>query len=181
MEDKYTKIENLVILAKDNDGQALMELYDIFLPYLKSWYSKLVLNQHTFDDISQEYFIWLVMAIKKYNGTCTFTSYITKTIKNNLFMLIRKKYLENSTELTFLIEDNYCLEDLIINKIDLLNMIEKSKKLSDIEKKVLKDYYFNDLTLYCISSQIDKKYSTTAKIKSKALLKLYEHMKDKQD
>lgn len=174
MEDKYTHIENLVLKAKSNDKESLMELYNIFLPYLKMWYSKVILKEHTFDDLSQEYFLWLVAAIDKYKGSSTFTGYITITIKNNLFMLIRKKSFEVSTDLVFLIEDTNCLEDLIVNKLDVLNMIEKSKTLSDIEKKVLKDYYFNDLTLYCISSNLDKKYSTVAKIKSKALVKLYE-------
>lgn len=174
MEDKYIKIERLVQAAKNNNKDSILELYYIFLPYVKMWYSKVTLKEHTFEDILQEYFIWLNTAISKYNGTCTFTSYITKTIKNNLFMLIRKKYLETSTDLTFLIQDNTCLEDLILNKIEIHDMIEKSSKLTDIEKKVLKDYYFNDLTLYCISSKINKKYSTTAKIKSKALVKLYE-------
>lgn len=174
MESKYKYIERLVIEAKENNKESLMELYNIFLPYLKMWLSRITLKEYTFDDIKQEYFLWLVYAINKYKGTCTFTSYITMTIKNNLFMIIRKKYLETSTELTFLIEDNTCIEDLVCNKLDLLNMVEESKKLTDIERKVLKDYYFNDLTLYCISSRINKKYSTTAKIKSKALLKLYE-------
>lgn len=174
MESKYEKIERLVQEAKENNKDSLIELYNTFLPYLKMWLNRVTIKEHSFDDITQEYFLWLVTAIEKYQGTSTFTSYITMTIKNNLFMLIRKKYLETSTDLTFLIEDNTCIEDLVVNKIDILNMINESKKLTDIERKVLKDYYFNDLTLYCISSRINKKYSTTAKIKSKALIKLYE-------
>lgn len=174
MENKYDEIERLVLEAKDNNKDSLIKLYDTFLPYLKMWFSRIKINDYTFEDLAQEYFLWLVSCVKKYSGTCTFTSYFTVTIKNNLFMLIRKKYLETSTELTFLIEDNTCIEDLIVNKIDILNMITQSKKLTEIEKTVLQDYYFNDLTLYCISSKINKKYSTTAKIKSKALIKLYE-------
>lgn len=174
MESKYEKIERLVQEAKENNKDSLIELYNTFLPYLKMWLTRITVKEQTFEDITQEYFLWLVMAIKKYSGSSTFTSYITMTIKNNLFMLIRKKYLETSTELTFLIKDNTCIEDLVVNKIDVLNMINQSKKLTDIERKVLQDYYFNDLTLYCISSKINKKYSTTAKIKSKALAKLYE-------
>ena len=124
MEDKYIKIERLVQAAKNNDKDSILELYYIFLPYVKMWYSRVTIKEHTFEDILQEYFIWLNTAINKYNGTCTFTSYITKTIKNNLFMLIRKKYLETSTDLTFLIQDNTCLEDLIINKMEIHDMIE---------------------------------------------------------
>lgn len=174
MEDKYSHIENLVKKAKVNDKDSLLELYNIFLPYLKMWYYKVILKEHTFEDVSQDYFLWLVSAIEKYKGSSTFTGYITMTIKNNLFMLIRKKTFEYSTDLTFLIEDNSCLEDLVVNRLDVLDMISKSYTLTDIEKRVLKDYYFNDLTLYCISSQLNKKYSTIAKIKSKALVKLYE-------
>lgn len=174
MESKYEKIERLVIESKNNNKDSLIELYNLFLPYLKMWLSKVNIKDHTFEDIKQEYFLWLVSAINKYSGTSSFTSYITMTIKNNLFMLIRKKYLETSTDLTFLIEDTHCIEDLIVNKMDIFNMINESKKLTDIERKVLKDYYFNDLSLYCISDKINKKYSTTAKIKTKALLKLYE-------
>lgn len=174
MENKYQKIERLVLESKDNNKDSLIELYNIFLPYLKMWLSKITIKNLNYDDISQEYFLWLVSAITKYSGTCTFTSYITCTIKNNLFMLLRKKHLEVSTELTFLIQDNTCLEDLVVNKITVLDIINKSKNLTNIEKNVLKDYYFNDLTLYCISSKINKKYSTVAKIKSKALVKLYE-------
>lgn len=138
------------------------------------WYFKVSMKEHTFEDISQEYFLWLVAAIDKYNGDSTFVAYITMTIKNNLFMIIRKKTYEVSTDLIFLIEDPNSLEDLVVSKIAILDMIESAKTLTDIERKVLKDYYFNDLTLYCISSSLNKKYSTVAKIKSKALEKLYD-------
>lgn len=174
MEKKYAEIEKLVIESKNNNKDSLMKLYDIFLPYLKMWLSRIDIKNQTFDDISQEYFLWLVAAINKYSGSCTFTSYITVTIKNNLFMLVRKKYWETSTELIFLIQDTTCIEDLVVNKIDTLDMINNSKKLSSIERKVLIDYYFNDLTLYYISSNLNKKYSNIAKIKTNALKKLYD-------
>lgn len=173
MENKYKYIENLVSKAKNNDKDSLIELYNLFLPCLKYWYSKIYLKNYTFDDISQEYFFWITSAIDKYNGNSTFAAYIKNTIKNNLFMIIRKKNYEVLTDLIFLVEDINSIDDLIINKVYILDLINNTKELSDIEKLIIKDYYYNDLSLKEISKKINKKYSTVAKIKSRSLEKLY--------
>lgn len=173
MENKYKHIENLVLKAKSNDKDSLIELYNIFLPCLKHWYSKIYLKEYTFEDISQEYFFWLTSAIDKYNGGSSFAAYIRNTIKNNLFMLLRKKNYEILTDFIFLLEDNFTIDDFIINKIYILNVIDKTNKLSDIEKTVIKNYYFNDLSLKEISEKFNIKYSTVAKIKTRSLQKLY--------
>lgn len=173
MENKYKHIEDLVIKAKSNDKDSLIELYNLFLPCLKYWYSKIYLKKYTFEDISQEYFFWLTSAIDKYKGDSSFAAYIRNTIKNNLFMIIRKKNHEVLTDLIFLVEDNISIDDFIINKIYILNVIDKTNKLSDIEKTVIKNYYFNDLSLKEISEKFNIKYSTVAKIKTRSLEKLY--------
>lgn len=170
----FEQIENLVIKAKNDDVESIEILYCSFIPFITIWSSKLKIPNYSFEDLKQECFIYLMCAIEKYQGTTTFVSYATQTIKNNLFYLLREQLKEdkNTLNIPFEMSSNESVENFILKNIEASIIEAAINSLTSLEQRIIKDYYFNDLNLKQISLNLDLKYITTVKKKDKALLKL---------
>lgn len=173
------EIEHLVLRAKADEALAYEILFCVFTPYIKIWCNKLRIPNYSYDDLNQECFLYLVHAIEKYHGTDTFIRYATKTIKNNLLYLLREQiklvqmpYAMPYDNLNVGAETMDSIENFVITSIEN-NIIDNAiKSLTPVEKKIISDYYFNDINLRSISNSMDMKYITTVKKKDAALKKL---------
>lgn len=172
------EIELLVRKAKLGDSKAIESLFFAFTPYINLLVSKFHIRGYDKDDLVQESFIVLNNAINKYNCNNTFVSYVTRALKNNIIYLLRKSTSHDKTiMIDNLLEDSSNLELDVLNHIDLEHLSCSMKNLSELEVKIIKDYYFNDYTLMSISKQLDEKYITTAKRKDRAITKLRNYLK----
>lgn len=166
------ELEQLVTKAKLGDISAEEKIFYSFIPYINLLISKFNINGYDRDDLVQECYLVLNKAIRKYKGNRTFAIYVTKALKNNMLYLLRK-----STKLQYSIIDNLLeapnnIEIDVLSHLELEHLSESLKNLSEKELKIIKDYYFNDITLLSISKALDEKYITTAKAKERAITKL---------
>lgn len=166
------EIEKLVIQAKTGDSSAEEKIFFSFIPYINLLISKFNINGYDRDDLVQECYIVLNKAILKYKGHRTFAVYVTKALKNNMLYLLRKSTKLEYSIIDNLIEDPSDLELDILSQLDIKHLSHSLKNLSPKELQIIKDYYFNDISLVCISEKLDEKYITTVKIKDRALSKL---------
>ena len=166
------EIEKLVIQAKLGDSSAEEKIFFSFIPYINLLISKFNINGYDRDDLIQECYIVLNKAILKYKGNNTFAVYVTKALKNNMLYLLRKSTKLEYSIIDNLIEDPSNLELDILSHLDIKHLSHSLKNLSPKELQIIKDYYFNDISLVCISEKLDEKYITTVKIKDRAIAKL---------
>lgn len=175
---KYMEIENLVCKAKLGSAEDEEKLYYSFIPYINLLVSKFNIKSYTKDDLRSECYLALNKAIKSYNGTSTFVPYATKCLKNHVLLLLRNSIkLDEIVLIDNVLESNNCIEEDIINKLEIDKLSRAIKTLSPKEQKIIQDYFFNDLSLVAISKVIDKKYITTVKTKDRAINKLKELIK----
>lgn len=166
------EIEKLVTKAKLGDTAAEEKIFLNFIPYINLLISKFKIQGYDRDDLVQECYIVLNKAISKYTGNRTFVIYVTKSLKNNMVYLLRKSTKLQYSIIDNLLQDPNDLEIDVLSHLDIEHLSESLKHLSPKELKIIKDYYFNDITLLSISKALDEKYITTAKTKDRAISKL---------
>ena len=170
---KIEEIEELVSNYKKTYDKLYEEqLYFAFIPYINLLCSKFFITGYSKDDLQQEAFLTLHHCIEKYKSNGTFVAYVTTALKNKFIMLLREATKVSYNEINDTIADNDDIEINFLNKESLNNLSKSICNLSPIEQKIIKDYYFNDLSLVSISKQINVKYITTAKKKDRAITKL---------
>ncbi len=174
------EIEKLVVKAKLGCVAAEEKIFYSFIPYINLLVSKFDIAGYDRDDLVQECYITLHKAITKYTGHRTFATYVTKSLKNNMVYLLRKSTKIQYSIIDNLLEDPKDLELDILGQLDIEHLSESLKHLSPKELKIIKDYYFNDITLLSISKTLDEKYITTAKTKDRAISKLKNMMENKK-
>lgn len=170
---KIEEIEELVNNYKGTQDKLYEEqLYFAFIPYINLLCSKFFIKGYSKEDLQQEAFLTLHNCIMKYKNNGTFVAYVTTALKNRFVMLLRESTKVNIGEINDSITDDNDIEMSFLSKESLNNLSKSISHLSDLEQKIIKDYYFNDLSLVSISKQINVKYITTAKKKDRAIEKL---------
>ena len=173
MDYKYMEIEQLVNMTKKGDSAAEEKLYFKFVPYISMLVSKFRIKGYDKDDLINECYIAFTKAINNYKGDSTFTSYVTKCLKNHILLLLRYSVqLEEVTIIDDILSTKSNVEDYVVNKLNVNSLGEALKKLTPKEAYIIEKYFFNDLSLVTISEIIDEKYITTVKTKDRALTKL---------
>lgn len=169
----HNEIEKLVISAKEGSIDAENELYMAFIPYINMLVSKFRIKGYDRDDLTNECYLAFNKALQRYAGTSTFVSYVTKCLKNHILLLLRYSVkMEEITLVDDIFADTSDVELEIFNKLAITSLSTALKTLSTRELEIIRDYYFNDLSLVSISKVIDAKYITTVKIKDRAIDKL---------
>lgn len=174
------EMERLVVQAKLGCIDSKEKIFFSFIPYINLLVSKFNISGYDREDLIQECYIVLHQAINKYKGRKTFISYVTKALKNNMIYLLRKSTKIQYSLIDNMLEDPNNLEIDILNILDIEHLSKSLKHLSPKELKIIKDYYFNDITLISISKKLDEKYITTAKTKDRAISKLKSLMNNKE-
>ena len=138
----YKVVENLAILAKNNDEKAKEDLVKEFKPLIDGFSRKIFIHGFEYEDIVNEAYITLFKCIKMYNpDSHRFVGYAVNAIKNNLNYLIEKsikrKYSEGLSA--------YTLTDKLENVLECEEDILENK-LSDIAYEQLFDVLKTELT-----------------------------------
>ena len=149
MQDNYEQINKLVEACKNNDSEALFQLYEFYKPLLLSSVSRCIyknpkLSRHR-DDIFRESVFVLQKLVEQYDSTLTYFSYFLSTrIDINLFRYVTDKY---QTE-EYFIED-YCIQEDSydpFNKINSAISIHAAlEKLNEKQREAIELYFFDGL------------------------------------
>lgn len=172
-EDKYVYINELVGKAKDDDKQALFELYDFYKPLILSSIKRCIykepkLNLYREDLLLDAIFV-LQKIVQQYNPSLTYFSYFVSTrIDITLF-----RYLQNKYEIYEFIEEqkNYQeKQEDPFNKINNIIVIQQAlEKLPNQYKEVLEMYFFEDLDQNECALRLNISQSAFSKRLKKAL------------
>ena len=149
--------EELVILARDNDAEAIETLMERYKSVVKAVTHSLYLSGGDSEDLLQEGMVGIFKAVATYNGKSPFSSYVFTCVKNNVLSAVRKygsnknlplkNYIslsgfgEGADKPEIVISDGFDPETDYINK-------ESEKELKSNIKKILSSMEYKILTLY---------------------------------
>ena len=149
--------EELVILAKNNDAEAIETLMERYKSVVKAVTHSLYLSGGDSEDLLQEGMVGIFKAIATYNGKTPFSTYVFTCVKNNVLSAVRKYgsnknlplknyislsgYGEGADKPEIVISDGFDPETDYINK-------ESEKELKSNIKKILSGMEYRILTLY---------------------------------
>ncbi|GAA0767952.1 hypothetical protein GCM10008908_07610 [Clostridium subterminale] len=181
----YSKLENLILKAKNKDQSAMEELLNEYKYLIIKQASKVHVRGYEMEDLIQIGNITIIRCLEKYiQGKGNFTAYISYAIKNNFNYLIRQRAKDNEVQtIEAPVSTNLRIEDTLIADASTEdNFIEKEmykliKKEVDNLQENLRDLitfiYINcegNLKEYSISRSLN--YSTAAKRRTLAFKKL---------
>ncbi|WP_446898502.1 sigma-70 family RNA polymerase sigma factor [Clostridium sp. LBM24168] len=183
MNDK-SKIEKLVISAKNGDKRALEELCTSFKGFIINKSSAIYIRGYEMEDLVQEGYKSVVTAVNKYDlERNSFTAYVTNAITKNFYNLMRRNLSKPcSCSLNSLNEEGCELVDTLVssenieedfieleNKLELVNDIDK---LSSNEKDIIYWYYMDKKSLGEYAESRGINYRTAVYRKKTAVDKL---------
>lgn len=182
MQDNYEKINQLVKLCKDNDSDALFQLFDFYKPLLLSSVNRCIykntkLSRHR-EDIFRESVFVLQKLVEQYDPSLTYFSYFLSTrIDINLFRYVSDKYHTDE----YIIED-YCPDE---NSYDPFNKINSAisihsalDKLNDKQREAIELYFFEGLDQEEASLKLNITQSSFSKRLQRGLSKMKELLGD---
>ncbi|MBD7911719.1 MULTISPECIES: RNA polymerase sigma factor SigY [Clostridium] len=133
--------EKLIARAKDGDKYAFEMLIGRNLSILKGYILKLTCNKDLTEEILQETLLSAVIHIDSFTSKAKFSTWLIKIATNKY-----KDYLRRNKETDILLDiipSSYSLEEEIINKEELEEVLEILKSMSNDKRVVfiLKHYY----------------------------------------
>ncbi|WP_440250802.1 sigma-70 family RNA polymerase sigma factor [Clostridium sp.] len=167
----YKRIDYLVSKANEKDTDSILELFNLYSPFLNNFLNSINIDSYDINDLKQECYLVLINCLRKYNYNFPFTSYYIKSCKNRIYSLI-KFNKEIAIDHYDFIEDTKEFEDFCIHKLDVFKLKEALKTLSIEDKLIIEDYFFNNMSLIDMSIKYDLKYITLVKRKDRILRKL---------
>lgn len=171
------EINSLVISAQNGDNASILKLFQNYQPFINNFLKTIYSKIYETNDLKQECYITLVSCIKSYNFTYPFTSYYIKSVKNNIYNLIKHSKEANLIHCNYdFIVSETTLEDLLIQKIDIKKLYSCLNSLKDSDRKIIIDYYFNNLSLTEIARKNNLKYITLVKKRNRIIKYLKNNM-----
>lgn len=165
----YEEIEKQVILAKENNDNAIINILEAFKPYIITLIKNTKVNGYTREDLVQELNIKILECINKYNGENTFVGYCTRALKNRIYNLYKNNKKHDNLELQ---DNNFKNENFEFDNYKIENLLFSNLSLNDIEKNIMILYYINRHTLKEISVILGIPYFKVISLKKLALKKL---------
>jgi RNA polymerase sigma factor (sigma-70 family) len=165
------KLGDLVVIYKNGEKEALMEIVNIFKPVI----NKFKRNSYC-EDMDSELILFMITLLEKMPMREEFLkdekvvfSYIFKSLKNKYIRVNKKHYIQYNRELPneeiFNYKEYYSLE----SNVEFHDMI---KDLSDCEKNILNKRYIYNLTESDIARELKTSRQYINKVHKKALTKL---------
>ncbi|MTI70053.1 MAG: sigma-70 family RNA polymerase sigma factor [Firmicutes bacterium] len=180
----YSEINILYEKSLLGDNEALEELIKrlkpLVLSSIKRYYNKIYL----YDDLIQEGYEVILNGIKDYDeskGT-HLLGYLKMMLK--YFYLNKSKYEldtislniligeEDSLELIDTLKDSVIIDEEIIKNEEINKLFSIISKLSERQKYIIYEYYFNNISLKRISKDLNISYRTVVNIKVQGIKKL---------
>ncbi len=177
-EVKYMKngeLEELVKRGKEGDQEALHLLMDKYKPLILKLASKYRIPSYEFEDVVQYGYLTLIKAIKMYKlESNSFNGYVIRAIRNNILDLFKKNVklyneINDDRVLNICIDKELTVEEHILAGEEIKRLYKVLDKLSEDEKKIINDYYFNNKTLKTIACENNLNYKKIVKDKKRVL------------
>ena len=171
------EINSLVISSRNGDNTSILKLFQIYRPFLNNFLRTINTNLFDLDDLMQDCYLTLITCIKSYNFNYPFTAYYTKSVKNNIYNLVKHSKEANLIHCNYdFIVSETTIEDLLIQKIDIQKLYSCLNSLKEDDRNLLLDLYFNELSLTDIAKNNDIKYITLVKKKNRIIKYLKKNM-----
>lgn len=141
MDFKNLKEENLIARAKDGDKYAFEILINKNFSILKGYVLKLTCNKDLTEDIIQDTLLSAVININKFTPKAKFSTWLIKIATNKYRDYLRK--VKETDILLNVIPSSYCLEDVVIKKNEIEEVLKILKDMPNDKRVVfiLKHYY----------------------------------------
>lgn len=168
--------------AKSGDGEQLENLINYYTPAIKSRCSKYNINGFDFDDTFSEGVRTLLKCVRSYNfGSTPFGAYFFRALVNELNYILRKSYKSADIAKRMYspkerIDEGEDVEDKLLGKETKKELREYISSLTDVEKKVVSEVYFNRKTMAEVSREMNLKFSKVQHIRNMALNKMRKQM-----
>lgn len=180
----FDKIENLVLLSKQDNSKAKEELCAQFTPLIIKLSMKTYVNGFDFEDLKSECYKTLFKCVLLYDPSKhRFVAYATNAIKNSINNLIRTSLRKSLGEgcKTLSLKDNseYVLsydmdsvEDRLFKNLFHKELKNEIAKLSFDEKLLIEFLYYKKTSLKAFAAYRGMPYGKAFNIKKKMLKKL---------
>ena len=177
--DKLNK--NLIQKVLDGDNSATIEFINFSKPLV--WGALLKYDQlsnEEREDLFQEIFFKLFnnnkKRIKMWKGKSKFSSYLYMiTINSTLDYLKSSKYQKSKNNKNI---DDLKIESQNLEYADIYSLNESINHLKNLEKEVIKLYYFKQLKEKEIARVLNKSINTISSIKYRAIQKMKNYLKE---
>lgn len=172
-------IEELVIRAKDGDNDAVQEIIKRYRGLVIKEAAKYKIPSYDFEDVVQHGYLTIIKSIEMYKeNSSAFNGYVINAIRNNFYALLKGK-IKNYREVpddTLLDLDferyDFTIEDQIIAYDEVKRLYRALDILSEEERRIIDEFYFENKALKEIACEGNKDYGKTFRMKKKALNKL---------
>ena len=180
-QNDYIHIDSLVNKVKDNNTDALWELFDFYQPIIRSCVSKVNKKYKTIqkEDLISECAFILKDLCNKYDQDKSYFSYYFNTrLQPYLIAKIKSKYLEKNTVISLSTIEEY-------EHLDQIEILEEStildeaiKGLPDNLKQIIDLFYFKNLTQSECAVILNISQPAFSKKLKTALAKIKKNIKD---
>lgn len=183
MDRKHKRqIDQCLIDIKNGDKESVTTLHSLIAPTLRHIALKYMRDENSADDLVQEFWGDIFKIATSYvfiqNGFNFLCKIMTRRALNALKKSTREKgnvvYVDYSAIENFAVEQS---DELIELRIMIDNAMSK---LSDEEKHVIQEIYFEDKTLRAIAAEMGVSKSTVGNLKLSAIKKLKENLSDNE-
>lgn len=166
--------KDLLIKAKEGEKAAKEEILKMFKPLVISCANNTYISGYDKSDLIQIGYVSILKAIDSFDiSSDSFTSYVSNSVKNNFYYLIRGKarlkYDVNLDE-GILSEDN--TEDMALSSIDTEELKTALEKLSEKDKTLIDYLFFKGYRLRECAAILHTSKSTVSRRKEKILERL---------
>lgn len=147
-QNNYTQIDSLVDRAKNNDNEALWQLFDFYQPLINACCSK-IQKKFTFiekDDLYSECVLIFKDLCEKYDKDKSYFSYFLETrLQPYLISKIKSKYIEKNQIVDISECDSYEID--VNDAYEHKTMIDEALSLIPEQyQKAIELFYFKNLT-----------------------------------
>ena len=172
-DDRYVYINELVAKVKQNDGEALGELYEFYKPLFLCSLQRCLNKEPRLspykEDVKSECFLVLKKLVDQYDSRLTYFSYFLSTrLDINLLRTSVDKFLDGDSVSSEYIQESASYDPF--NKIDNIIMIHGAlDKMADEVREVLEMYFFDNFDQKECASRLGISQGAFSKRLSKAL------------
>jgi RNA polymerase sigma-70 factor (ECF subfamily) len=155
------KENGLIKRCQEGEKEAFQELISKYHPYVYKFLIKITGDEYLAEDLTQETFIKLIRNIEKFDiyGKASLSTYIITISRNCYIDHLRKQkklVIKSSLDENINLEDiNMNIENIVMDKIESEEALDKIEDLSDEQKVVIKMKYIEGFTLKEIGDKLD--------------------------
>lgn len=168
------KINKYLFDIRNNNFQSIELLYDLIAPTIRYIALKYLKNVADADDLVQDFWADIIKISNRFVFQKNGYSYVCKCMNRKAINRYKKLHSGKSVCIEF-VDYSLCnlIDESMMNNIDNLIMVQEAFKfLSETEKIVIQETYFEDKTVRAIAKDLHLSKSNVARIKSEAINKM---------